>query len=84
MVSHLKYQLAQRWYAQYRYDYLGLNKSKAIAPIKRHTGLIAFLPSEFSGVRLQYETIDDGQAKDEKRISLQLNISIGAHPAHAY
>ena len=84
VVSHLKYQLSQRWYSQYRYDYLGLNKSKAIAAIKRHTGLIAFLPSEFSGVRLQYETIDDGQAKDEKRISLQMNISIGAHPAHAY
>ena len=84
VVSHLKYQMAQRWYAQYRYDYLGLNDPENIAPSKRHTGLIAFLPSEFSSVRLQYETIDDGQAEDEKRLSLQLNISIGAHPAHTY
>lgn len=82
-VSYLKYQVAQRWYAQYRYDYLGLN-SEAVNTSKRHTALIAFLPSEFSGVRLQYETIDDGQVEDEKRLMLQLNISIGAHPAHAY
>jgi hypothetical protein len=84
VVSHVKYQLAQRWYAQYRYDYLGLNDSKTIAASQRHTALIAFLPSEFSGIRMQYETIDDGQDEDEKRLSLQLNISIGAHPAHAY
>ncbi|OUR97410.1 hypothetical protein A9Q84_13880 [Halobacteriovorax marinus] len=84
IVTHFKYQLAKRWYGQYRHDYLGLNDSKSIASSKRHTGLIAFLPSEFSSVRLQYETIDDGQVKDEKRLSLQLNISIGAHPAHTY
>ncbi|MDC1174912.1 hypothetical protein OAT67_05940, partial [Bacteriovoracaceae bacterium] len=83
-VSHLKYQLAQRWYAQYRYDYLGLNRSRSIAASKRHTALLAFLPSEFSGVRLQYEKINDGQVKDENRVSLQFNISIGAHPAHVY
>jgi hypothetical protein len=83
-VSHFKYQLGQRWYAQYRYDYLGLNKSKSVNPSKRHTGLIAFLPSEFSGIRLQHETIDDGQVENEKRLSFQVNISIGAHPAHAY
>ncbi|MCB9091130.1 MAG: hypothetical protein H6621_11190 [Halobacteriovoraceae bacterium] len=84
IVSHLKYQLAQRWWVQYRYDYLGLNQSRSLDPSKRHTALIAFLPSEFSALRLQYETIDDGQAEDERTLSLQFNISIGAHPAHAY
>lgn len=84
VVSHLKYQFAQRWYAQYRYDYLGLNKTESVDTSKRHTALVAFLPSEFSGIRLQYETINDKEDKDEKRISLQLNISIGAHPAHTY
>ena len=84
IVSHLKYQIAERWFVQYRYDYLGLNSSKSINASKRHTALLAFVPSEFSGVRLQYENTNDGQAKDEKRLSLQFNISIGAHPAHAY
>ena len=84
VVSHLKYQFSQRWFAQYRYDHLGLNKSQDLEISKRHTGLIAYLPSEFSGVRLQFETIDDGLESDENRVSLQLNISIGAHPAHSY
>ena len=84
IVSHLKYQMSQRWYGQYRYDYLGLNDSKTINASKRHTALVAFIPSEFSSVRMQYETIDDGQVMDEKRLSVQLNISIGAHPAHVY
>jgi len=84
VVSHLKYQLAQRWYVQYRYDYLGLNHIDEITPSQRHTALVAFLPSEFSAIRAQYETIDDGEDKDERRVSLQLNISIGAHPAHTY
>ena len=69
---------------QYRYDYLGLNHIDEITPSQRHTALVAFLPSEFSAIRAQYETIDDGQDKDERRVSLQLNISIGAHPAHTY
>ena len=84
VVSHLKYQFDKRWYAQYRYDYVGLNRSKVSYGELRHTALIAFLPSEFSGIRLQYETIDNENNIDEKRVGLQFNISIGAHPAHAY
>lgn len=77
--SYAKYQLAKRWYAQYRYDHL-----KSDETTKRHTALIAFLPSEFSGLRLQYERRNNGQDESERRLSLQLNISIGAHPAHGY
>lgn len=84
VASHIKYQLAQRWWTQYRYDYVGLNDPDNFSSVQRHTGLLAFIPSEFSGIRLQYETIDDGQDENEKRLSLQLNISIGAHPAHTY
>ena len=83
-VSSLKFQFARRWYAQYRYDKLGLSESQLENP-KRNTGLIAFLPSEFSGIRLQYEAIaNDGTNVDEKRASLQFNMSIGAHAAHKY
>jgi hypothetical protein len=85
LVTHVKYQLGKRWYTQYRYDYLGLNKnSRSNNPNKRHTALLAFLPSEFSSIRMQYETISDGQVENEKRASFQFNISIGAHPAHRY
>lgn len=84
IVSALRFQFAQRWFAQYRYDEVGLNDE----PIntQRHTGLLAFSPSEFSGIRLQYETIT-GQGPEEgneQRVSLQFNMSIGAHAAHKY
>ena len=84
IVTYLKYQMAQRWYAQYRYDELGFNKANAANKSKRNTFLVAFIPSEFSGIRLQYESIDDNQPEVDNKISLQLNISIGAHPAHSY
>jgi hypothetical protein len=83
-VSHVKYQFAQRWYVQYRLDYLGLIKPDSMNLTQRHTALVAFLPSEFSGIRLQYENIDDGQPVKEERALLQFNISMGAHPAHTY
>jgi hypothetical protein len=84
VVSYIKYQFKERWFAQYRYDYLGLNDPEAFEGIQRHTGLLTFVPSEFSAVRLQYENIDDDKTEDEKKVSLQLIISLGAHPAHTY
>ena len=78
--SYLKYQMAQRWFAQYRYD----SATEHEVETKRHTGLVAFLPSEFSGIRLQYEDIKPENTDGDQVISLQFNISIGAHPAHAY
>ena len=84
IVSHLKYQFKQRWYAQYRYDYLDLDDLSASEGQQRHTALLAFIPSEFSAFRMQYENIADANDEDEKRLSLQMIISIGAHPAHTY
>ena len=85
-VAYLKYQLSQRWFAQYRYDHLGLDDSETVGVDQRHTALMAFSPSEFSSLRLQYETISNNNKEEdnEKRISFQFNISMGAHPAHAY
>ncbi|MCB0343160.1 MAG: hypothetical protein H6626_02695 [Pseudobdellovibrionaceae bacterium] len=84
VVSYLKYQMAERWWVQYRYDHLGIVDSTGAEPTYRHTALLGFVPTEFQAVRLQYESLDDNQAEKENRLSLQLNISIGAHPAHAY
>ena len=47
--------------------------------------LLAFLPSEFSGLRLQYDYIQDrARTRNDHTIAFQYNITIGAHPAHAY
>lgn len=83
-LSFMRYQLTQQWYAQAKYEFLGIGKSANIKDVNTYTGMLAFIPSEFSSIRAQYDSIHDGLGKPEKRISLQLNISIGAHPAHIY
>ena len=82
--TYIKQQLMKRWFIQGQYEQLGIQKSETAKELKAYSGLLAFAPSEFSAIRLQYDYIDDEKAKAEQRISLQLNISIGAHPAHKY
>lgn len=82
--TFFRYQLAQRWFAQAQYEFLGLMKDESIADQNIYTGLVAFVPTEFSSVRLQYDDIHDGEDRPERRLSLQLSFSIGAHPAHVY
>ncbi len=84
-VTHFRYKFKQRWWVQYRYDYLGLERERDASVIQRHTALISFFPSEFSGIQLQVEELNSGyRDQDEKRVALQFNMSLGAHPAHAY
>ena len=87
-VSFVQYQFAQRWWLQSRGEYLKLNSSDPADPThevkQKQSVLVAFLPSEFSGFRLQYDHLRDDQLKDEHKLSLQMSFSIGAHPAHLY
>ena len=82
--SFIRYQLAERWYTQAQYEFLGLGKKDGVKDTNVYNALIGFIPTEFSSIRAQYDSIHDGSDKPEKRVSLQLNISIGAHPAHVY
>jgi len=81
LTSFIRYQLASKWYAQAQYEHLDLEDSQNV---NAYTGLLAFIPTEFSSVRVQFDSIHEKDAKAQKRISLQLNTSIGAHPAHVY
>lgn len=85
VATWLQYQFAERWWIQGRYEYLGLPKSPAISLVTKQSALLGFVPSEFSGFRLQYDRIQD-RARPQKdyAIAFQYNLSIGAHPAHAY
>jgi hypothetical protein len=50
----------------------------------RGSGEIAFLPSHFSKIRLQY-TFERVEGFDDNHIALvQLEVSAGAHGAHKY
>ncbi len=88
--SWVQWQSSQRWWTQVRGEYLEMkNQDPAATSMvpdfqKKQSFLIGFIPSEFSGIRLQYDRLDDGSEKPEQKIALQFNYSIGAHPAHAY
>lgn len=85
VTTFMRYQLGQRWYVQGQYEHLGFTKNEDVKVTNAYAGLIGFVPTEFSSLRLQYDQVHDGlQIDPEKRISLQLNFSIGAHPAHTY
>ncbi len=82
--SYLKYQLSRRFFIQTRYEVTSLTGFNNPKKIKSKDLLLAFVPSEFSSIRLQYAVSENGTNQDDKKILLQLNISIGAHPAHKY
>jgi hypothetical protein len=80
--SYLQYQFQERWWIQGRYDYFGLHRSTGLNEKHRYTALVGYVPSEFSALRLQYSFLDD--LRDEHQLVLQLNFSLGSHPAHLY
>ena len=85
LTTFMRYQLTQRFFLQGQYEHLGFSKNDLVKVTNAYAGLIGFVPTEFSSLRLQYDQIHDGLfVKAEKKISLQLNFSIGAHPAHTY
>lgn len=85
IATWLQYQFAERWWTQGRYEFLGIPHSRAIQKQNKQSALVAFIPSEFSGIRLQYDRIrTEGRQKTDHAIALQFNVSIGAHPAHEY
>jgi hypothetical protein len=89
--SHLLVQLSRRWWVQGRYDEDWQHRGYwALAgPVAQTqedhawSGAVAYVPTEFQAYKLGYEARDDaGQV--EYRYWLQLNVTVGSHPAHAY
>jgi hypothetical protein len=78
----LQYKFAEEWWAQCRYDYV--DPQGDIPAESKESYLLAYNASEFSGFRLQYDHLDDGIKPADDKISVQMNITIGAHPAHSY
>lgn len=88
--SLVQYQFARRWWAQGRYDFFTIPRDTVggggeVAQDKnRYAALVAFAPSEFSALRLQYNFLDQSAAENEHQVLLQLNFTFGSHPAHKY
>ena len=76
-----QFQFAPRWWIQGRYDLFGVPEEDERE--SRISGLLAFVASEFSAVRLQYALVDE-EGESVHQVLAQLNFTIGAHPAHRY
>ncbi len=91
MATWVQYQFAELWWIQARFEdaQAGVQDISAaqqgiVQTQKKESVLLALLPSEFSGFRLQYDHLEDGLGTPENKVSVQMNITIGAHPAHSY
>ncbi len=85
LATWVQYQFAQRWWVQGRYEYFGLPHSDAISVVDKQSVLLGLFPTEFSGLRLQFDRLRDHQDDSaDQTISLQYIVAIGAHPAHSY
>lgn len=66
-------------------DFLSLSDSDDVTPDRlRFSPTLTFYPSEFSKLRLQYNYDEIQGADSEHSVFLQLEFSIGAHPAHKF
>ncbi len=85
IATWMQYQFAQRWWIQARYEQMGLPREAEYVIQRKQSAMLGFFPSEFSGLRLQYDRLAEGaRLKPDHTVAFQYNISIGAHPAHAY
>ena len=86
LYSQLVAQVAQRWFIGVREDVLGLPAS-AIQPLTSKTSLsVTFNTTEFARIRAQVERefTHSPSVPDSMGAYLLLEISIGAHGAHAF
>jgi hypothetical protein len=93
--ASFQYRLSQIWWAGIRgeqardsfTDFL-VDDTGAQIPgtVKRVSANIAWVPSEFSFIRLEYShaKADGGIHPTDDRLMIQMSYTIGYHPAHAY
>jgi len=83
--SFVQYRFARRWWAQGRYDYYGLPREKGEGWEDRISVLFAFVPNRYAPLRLQYSRWRvDELGRGFNQYHIQLNFTIGPHPAHRY
>ena len=86
--GYVQYQFSRRWWAQLRYG--SIERSPDLETLtyvddetRRSTVQLAFVPSEFQALRLEYSYVESPEAAWSE-IFLQFNFTIGSHPAHRY
>jgi hypothetical protein len=87
MYSAAEYQFAKQWKLGLRYDNTQLPFSSSLHE-NGYSAYLTFLQSEFVYWRLGYQYINrnyvQDSGEDEQQLFLQLNWTLGTHPAHKY
>lgn len=81
------YRINRSWEAGYRYDRLWADRTGPYAsPFdpSRNSVMLAWLNSEFSLVRLQYSRDEPNSFNIDNVLTLQYQVSLGAHGAHKF
>jgi hypothetical protein len=95
--AYLQVQLYRGWYLSGRYEFLGhqglperlTGQVRETDMTMRQSAVLVFAPTEFSAFRLQVDVTEppglaEGLAEPIVTGMLQINFTVGAHPAHAY
>jgi len=81
------YRINRTWETGYRYDHLWAGDSGPYAsdynPV-RHSVMLTWLNSEFSLLRLQYSHDKPNPTDVDNALTLQYQVSLGAHGAHKF
>jgi len=93
--AQLVFRFHKLWRSAFRWDHINrndilVNGEGMMIPgnLNRYSLMVDFNPTEFSRIRLQYDinkhTYIEGEPQDYNRLTLQLNVAIGAHGAHPF
>lgn len=81
--SYIQWQFFKNWWLEGRAEYLSHNKWSDIET-QKYSFLVSFAATEYSAIRVQYDAAKSEHKEWEHSVSIQSNMSLGAHPAHLY
>ena len=78
------WQLPYAWRLGARGEEVGGGTAQSMTHTRKASVLWGYAPSEFSDLRLQFDRERTARDPAVSRLSLQMGVSIGVHPAHTY
>ena len=81
--SYAQWQFSKQWWLEGRAEYLP-NSQWDDLKTQKYSVLLAYVLTEYSAIRLQYDAMEKDHGKWGHGVSIQTNMSLGTHPAHLY
>ena len=84
--SYLQYRFLKSWWIEGRADFISnsFTSFKEVSESQKYSVLLAFTPTEYSAIRLQFDSMKVEFKDWSYTVALQTNMSLGSHPAHLY